>query len=695
MIPDSRTTLDRLPSLPQVLTKILDAIHSERADFQHIATIIRHDSAMAVRLLSIANSSYYGRGSACQTIERALLLLGTETVKTIVITAAIKQFFNRFHPRDKPFVKAFWRRSLITANFAHILANLTSYSAPDEAYLCGLLMDVGQLVLLNRYERAYIDTWSNAADDGALLKAEREQFQRTHCDIGADMIDAWQLGGFMGDAVRFHHEASAQILDAHHLVKIINLSSSLSAAGPISDEAIAQSYELFGLTEALTRELCSRISEDVERLAGGLNIDIGDLNASANDEDAQQLLGEQLGQLSQLGQMNSELWRSETRAALEQAIRRIVFMTLNIERCLLFVADPHNATLTAHIDALDTTAHKTAAPDFTLPLLPNRSLVSDAALQKQLLRSEADNADNLAVIDKQLLKYCAANSLLCVPLRHEDITVGTLVLGLNRSDDDPQANNKAVLLAGLCSEIAAAVHHHNQQLRNAASAEGETESIQQKISEAIHEASNPLSIIRNYLEMLRIKLGEQHHAHTDLELIKQEIDRVGTILLRLREPQSTAANSSEISLNKLVSDIARIFEQSLCATHQIALELELSDATTLIRSNVTHLQQILTNLLKNAVEALPPSGRITLSTDSNVMVNGRLFAAINIADNGPGIPEAVMRQLFTPVTSSKGAGHSGLGLSITKKLMEEIGGSIVCKSNRQGTQFQLLIPINN
>jgi HD-like signal output (HDOD) protein/signal transduction histidine kinase len=694
MVPDSRTTLDRLPSLPQVLTKILDAIHSERADFQHIATIIHHDTAMTARLLGVANSSYYGRAKACQTIERALLLLGTETVKTIVITAAIKQFFNRFNPQHTPFVKAFWRRSLISANFAHILANLTSYSAPDEAYLCGLLMDVGQLILLNQQDHNYIEIWSNAVDDNALLKAEREHFQRIHSDIGADMIDAWQLSNFMGDAVRFHHAPGAQILDAHHLVKIINLSSLLSAPGPVSDEAIAQADQLFGLTEALTRELCSRIAEDVERLAGGLNIDIGGLNDSASDEAAQQSLGERLGVISQLGQINSGLWRSQTRAALEQAIRRIVFMTLGIEHCLLFIADPLIETLVTHISTPESETNKTTSPDFTIPLLPNRSVVSDAILQKQALRSSADNIENLAVIDRQLLKYCAADFLLCVPLTHNDLPVGALVLGLDRYGDDPQAS-KAMLLTGLCSEIAAAVHHHTQQLQNAAYADGTNESIQQKIGEAVHEASNPLSIIRNYLEMLRIKLGEQHHAHGDLELIKQEIDRVGTILLRLREPESTLASNGEISLNKLVTDIARIFQQSLCITHQITLDLNLSESLPQIRSSVTHLQQILTNLLKNAVEALPPGGHIMLSTDSSVIVNGQLFAAIAITDDGPGIPETVMRQLFSPVISNKGAGHSGLGLSITKKLMDEIGGSIVCKSNKKGTQFQLLIPIIN
>lgn len=690
MVTDSRT-LDRLPSLPQVLLRILDAIHSERADFQQIAGIIRHDTAMTARLLSVANSSYYGRSSACLTIDRALLFLGTDTVKTIVITASIKQFFSRFNPRHQPFVKAFWRRSLISANFAHILANLTGYAAPEEAYLCGLLMDVGQLILLNQHDNAYIELWTAAADDRALLEAERAQFQRSHDDLGANMIDAWQLAGFMGDAVRYHHEAGAQILDAHHLVKIINLASLFSSPGPIRDEAVEQADQLFGLNEALTRELRTRISEDVERIAGGLNIDIGDIAQTDADLLAQQTLAERLGQLSQLSQMNSELWRNQSRAALEQTIRRIVFMTLGIEYALLFIADAEQQTIVSSVPDQHAGTEATG-PDFIVPLAPNRSVVSDALLQRQPIHSGRLDTAGLAVVDKQLLKLCAAEHLLCLPLVHEGEGIGVLVLGLSGSGDDPQSS-KPMLLAGLCSEIAAAIRHHGQQLQAAENADDGDESLRQKISEAVHEAGNPLSIIRNYLEMLRIKLGEQHQAHGDLDLIKQEIDRVGSILLRLREPSTGDGAADELDLNKRVSDLARIFQRSLCATHQIDLNLHLADFVPPIRCSFTHLQQILTNLLKNAVEALPPGGRIELSTDSGIVVNGRNFAAITVADNGPGLPQAVLKQLFSPVSSSKGAGHSGLGLSITKKLMDEIGGSIVCKSNRNGTQFQLMIPV--
>ena len=121
-----------------------------------------------------------------------------------VMTDAIRQFFNQFKQRQQPFLKAFWRRSLVGANFAHVLANLTGYRAPDEAYLCGLLTDVGQMVLLNRHGQRYLDCWNSAADDRALLAAERDLFGSSHADIGAQLVEHWAGASFMADSTRMY-----------------------------------------------------------------------------------------------------------------------------------------------------------------------------------------------------------------------------------------------------------------------------------------------------------------------------------------------------------------------------------------------------------------------------------------------------------------------------------------------------------
>jgi HD-like signal output (HDOD) protein/signal transduction histidine kinase len=687
---------EQLPSLPQVLVRILDTIQSDRADFQRLAEIIRHDAAIATRLIGVANSSFYRRQARCETVDRALLFLGTDTVKTIVITAAIKQFYSKFHSRHQHFLTAFWRRSLISANFAHILANLTSYRAPEEAYLSGLLMDLGQLILLNRHSQQYLDVWTSASGDRDLLAQEQEHFGTTHAELGADLIESWELPGFMADAVRYHHEAGSQILDAQHLVKIVNLASQLSTPGGIGDEAVAQADQLFGLNESLTQELRLRIAADVERMALNLNIDIG----NGDDQVGHDLLGERLSELGQLGQVSADLWRSESLTALEQAVIRTLYLTLDIEHSLLFVLDPAGEQLSAFgIDDADAASgrprHADAKPDFALPLVAGRSLVSDALLSREATMGPPGSGQNtapattpLSVLDRQLLKQCQAERLLCVPLQHRDTPVGVLVLGLAPGIGDPRIR-RATLLQALAQEIAGAVHHHTHTSDDIES----TLPLQQRIREAVHEAGNPLSIIRNYLEMLRIKLGDTHQAAGDLNLIREEIDRVGNILLRLRDPLPVAETETAISLNRLIEDLARILDHSLCATHQIALTLNLDEESPLLKGNVTQVKQILTNLLKNAVEALPPGGRITVSSESDVVVDGRYFASFTVADNGPGLPDSVMKNLFQPVSSDKGNGHSGLGLSICKKLIDEISGSIACRSNKRGTQFQVLIPL--
>ncbi len=103
------------------------------------------------------------------------------------------------------------------------------------------------------------------------------------------------------------------------------------------------------------------------------------------------------------------------------------------------------------------------------------------------------------------------------------------------------------------------------------------------------------------------------------------------------------------------------------------------------------LKQILINLLKNAVEALEPEGRIEISTQDHYFQNGREYVVITIKDNGPGIPAAVLANLFAPVVSTK-QGHSGLGLAIVNNLVKEMAGYISCHSTPEsGTEFKVMI----
>jgi len=683
----TKQATDQLPSLPQVLIQILDEIHGDGADYQSIASIIRQDPAVTSRLIDVANSSYFGRASECDSIERALLFLGIDAVKNIVITTAIKQFFNHFNQQHHQFLKHFWRRSLISANFAQVLATLTSYHAPDEAYLCGLLTNVGQLMLLTEHDQVYLELESRSDEDSQLIAAETQQFELSHAELGANLVDSWQLTGFMGDAVRFHHESADQIQDAHHLVKIINLASCLSRSKEADNEALAASQKLFGLNDALTAELRNRIDGDVNQFAQSLGIDMTE--EPGNEEQAHRALGERLSELGQLNLGSASLWQARNRDELQNAISQTLLLTFDIRNSLLFFYDEKNQQLSNYL--LTGTGSKA---DFKIGLEAGRSLAGDALLAATVKDSEGRP---LNVIDKQLVKYCHSEHLVCMPLIHEQRKLGVLVLGMG----EPQRagfTQRLALAKNLCSEIAKIIASGSYEVEESVGIS--KEQYQLKVREAVHEASNPLSIIRNYLEILRIKLGDEHGANESLSLIKNEIERVGNILVHLKDPSQAVEIDDDVDINQLIKDTAKIFSDSICLTNNTHIKLQLDARLKPSKLNSTALKQVLTNLIKNATEALPSGGEINILTEANISVSGANYHAITIQDNGPGFADNIRQQIFSPVSSLKGNGHSGLGLSIVKKLIDEMGGKIVCRSQSEatggkgitGTQFQILLP---
>ena len=682
----TKTAIDRLPSLPQVLVQILDAIHSDNADYQRIANIIRQDAAIAAKLISISNSSYYNanptKDQRCDSIERALLFLGTDTVKTIVITAATKQFFSKFSHQHHQFMRSFWRRSLASANFAQVLATLTSYNAPDEAYLCGLLSDVGQLILLCEHDSNYLSLLEENPSDRAIIQAEQQQFTTSHSSLSGELADSWALPGFMADALRYHHESTDQVLDAQHLVKIVNLSNLLSQPSGIDDTVLEAANELFNFNEALTRELGQRISSDIDKIATSLNIDLDDTQAENEHKLAQQALGERLSELSELSQLKTTLWQANGPKALQTTINRSLYLTFGISNSLLFLYDaPQNVLTARDLQANDDNAV------FVLPAEAERSCVSDCFIHSNKLQS--DSSQKLKVIDRQLLRYCQAETLVALPLVFEDTKLGVLLLGTNQQQIE-KLERRDNMAQSLCQQIAAAINASYHRVEEADAADN-SQDYELMIREAVHEASNPLSIIRNYLETLRIKLGDEHNANESLSLIKSEIDRVGNILLRLNDPEKNEAPSST-NINAVIKKTTAIFKESMCATKNIDLMLTLDETMPDIDINASHIKQILTNLIKNAAEALTSGQKISVISDAIVSVNGRDYMAIHVEDNGPGISKEIQKQLFSPVTSTKGKENSGLGLSIVKRLVDELDGSIICRTNNSGTQFQVLLP---
>jgi signal transduction histidine kinase len=284
--------------------------------------------------------------------------------------------------------------------------------------------------------------------------------------------------------------------------------------------------------------------------------------------------------------------------------------------------------------------------------------------------------------------------LLCLPMIVNNAAIGALVLGIDNARL-PQLLKQQSLLKRFTNVIAGTLSSARTENAVVEQNTNEGSLVRTRIREVAHEVRNPLSIINNYLDILGFKLDSDSPAQKDLETIKTEIMRIGNILDKLNEPSGgDTRETSLVNVNALIADLSHVFQISLFAANNISISLSLDDALPPVYSNPNAIRQIYTNLVKNAIEALPANGHLMVDTKDQVNVDGKAHIEISVADDGPGIDPGILPKLFSPVPTKKGENHAGLGLTIVKNLVSELQGSISCRSSNKGSEFYILLPRN-
>lgn len=672
----SELQLSRLPTLPHILVDILNACQDNTIPFEKLAEIVSRDAAIAARAVSMANSTFFNRGTPIRSLDRALLLLGTDTIKTIVITTTIHQFFSGINNGDNIYLKEFWRRSLSCALLAKSIAILTSYPKPDEAYLCGLLHNIGELVLATNYPDRFNDIRDQALESNRL-KSEQKEFNINHAELGALLVEDWGLSPYAADAIRFHHETLSDISGAHHLVKILFMASELS----IEDYDSAANADnvgdrLFELNPSLINEILRKINQEVYEVAQSIGIRI-----KPSDQNTEQIV-----QLSLAKSVRDQNLLRAARSLIDESKDKLAF-TRQVKHTLSLLFGTRRSLIFWNIqDRLELIEDEQDRTPIHFALEENSGLVAKSALLKRSLSSFYETSS--AVVDQQILRLLDSKGMLCMPLVDKDRVIAVVVSSLRSEKEEVHPRFLELLLKQFtehCVRI--------ESSKQSPDTDAEIGALNSKAAEIAHEANNPLSIINNYLSSLSNKLADHHDVQEDLMVVKEELERASQIILRLRDlQQDQAPSDTGADINLEIQNLLTLYKNSLFLAKKIAYEYKPDQALEphLISRNC--LRQILTNLIKNAVEALPEGGRIRVATKASVNVNGKNYTEIVIEDDGPGISEAIQKNLFTPVSTTKGTGHSGLGLSITKNLVTEARGTITCRSNNTGTQFQILLP---
>ncbi|KSV66781.1 hypothetical protein N182_34755 [Sinorhizobium sp. GL2] len=209
-----------------------------------------------------------------------------------------------------------------------------------------------------------------------------------------------------------------------------------------------------------------------------------------------------------------------------------------------------------------------------------------------------------------------------------------------------------------------------------------------------HEINNPIAVMQGNLEVIRDMMGPAaDQAKIEFHLIDQQMHRITEIvtkLLQFAKPQEYADSAEDYAPADIISDTLPLVQHLLKKT-MITIERE-DHALRLIRMNRTELQQVLVNLIVNAIHAMPRGGCLGLRTQDSDF-NGIEGVSINVSDTGQGMSADVMARVFDPFFTTKSREGTGLGLSISQLLMTQRGGKITARSQPgEGATFTVWLP---
>jgi len=202
--------LDKLPALPEVVLDLLDYLRRDEVDPVQVANKIARDPVLTAKLLRIANSSFYGLQSTVATVQDAIVVMGLRAVGSLITAAAVVRHCQTMAAAGDG-QRTFWRHCGGTAICARALGRRVGIN-PESAFVAGLLHDLGRLILMTRFPRAYADVLLYRAEhDCYRLEAERKVLGFDHTQVGAALVSRWKFPVEIVAAIASHHGGEDQV----------------------------------------------------------------------------------------------------------------------------------------------------------------------------------------------------------------------------------------------------------------------------------------------------------------------------------------------------------------------------------------------------------------------------------------------------------------------------------------------------
>ncbi len=700
--------LKSIPTLPHIQIKLLSLCNAAPERTDDIINIIRTDPGLCFRLLHSLHLSGRRISGKADIIVQAVQKTGINCISNMIANSADSLLSEHLlSDSESPYLNEFWQHSIRCALISESIAEETGYKYPDEAFIAGLLHDIGKLILIVKFPGIYRRLFGSHQDTvtvSELISDEEMNIGIDHSRIAAILIDQWNYNPVLADAILYHHYPIDKVNNASDLVKILYTANILAAGERTRHgQSLEKAIKLVGISGEQADKYVVSANESVSKTIRFFNMK--DKNDDATEPDHSQRVWKDLfnefRDFNLTGGMFSHLLEAENRGSILSFCKEGLGILTGLWNTHIFLYEKEQEALVP--EYMSNNPNLSVYDGLSVPMnLKNSLLVSSLIKNSPLDSFSCAEESGPALIDEQIIHITGCEGIFCLPMITRNISIGTIVMGLNRAD--------LLNLKDLMPRIRLFVRNISsvllvEQERGVRVKQHEISSLESsavKVRKVIHEINNPLSVIKNYLKVLGLKLEKYEISQDELRIINEEINRVGKLLKTLTVSDEKVLQEKEsVNINSVIKDIIKLTQVTLSGKSGIKIHVDLDPSAPEIYSVKDNFKQIFINLLNNAIEAMPEGGEILIRTEylrepgewagiKDTAGKGKI--KISIMDSGSGISAEIKEKLFNPLTTSKD-GHEGLGLSVVKKLVDNMNGSIwVENGTGKGACFNIQLP---
>jgi HD-like signal output (HDOD) protein/signal transduction histidine kinase len=743
--------LEDLPTLPAVAVRLLELTADEKSSVAEVVSLISSDPSLTARLLQLVHRADVGVSGEVKSIERAVVLLGFEAVRSAVLAISVFQSFGNVSERRAPHFSRddFWKHCVATACCAELLAAMVGKKTAggldaSEAFICGLLHDLGKIAL----ETILPKSFSRVVEAADLLRGNIADVERTvigldHMVVGKRLAERWALPTVVRDCAWLHGQ-SPQALPANvsqpRMVNLITLADMLvreqhlGYSGNYTFSVPRQALlDATGLTANQVSDAMSRLVQQIEPRARALG-----LGQSSSGELYQQALA----------QANKELGRISGQLAVKNrrlAVRAKFFEALSGFQSGLRADAPPQTVLQAIAQTAIGVLNVPVVVAFSLP--PGQQFAetvicdqTGAVVESSLIdirgevASEGGDEAKIEVqsADRRPSKPPAADGPVnpvpedlgwfvsavsprlpydqrfWICLEADGQCIGGLVWGGQRGEAQrlsPQVQEVSVIASGWSLALRTAqireeartlseqLAEANRRLQNAQAELLRSKTmitVGEMAAGAAHEMNNPLAVISGRSQLLAAQLSDPK-LKAAASLVFEQSHRLSAIITELMDfakPVPPAVQSTVLA-DVVAQGIADAKIHSDPADRQIEVTVGQVPAVLVDPKQVA---AAVCEIVANAIQATDErEGRIGIY-GAHDPYSGKVV--LTVSDNGCGMDESTAKRAFDPFFSAKPAGRRrGLGLAKALRWLEASGGSIRLESRTgQGTRAIILLP---